>query len=286
MYSKAFIAATLLGAAAALPAGSLPSLHKEETPYKAETPYKTETPYKAESTPSSSPYEKPASFEKPAAPQASQPAGPPPAAAPPAAPMGGPSGPPPWAKGGEERLADFDDLSPVPAVAIQSTGEYKDLYYQGFVTLEAGIGGTVPAGVIPESSPNAAAYGIYSELLEGPATIYADYHDSEVKDFDLTSLYFGCAANTAESVASLPVACTIKATAYDEEDHPVASQEFEYNPRGLASPMEKVEFGKGFSHVKKVQFDTTAVVDEVVATLFDDIEYTIYKTTPFDEFHH
>lgn len=202
-------------------------------------------------------------------------------------------------------IEQFDDLSPVPAVAIQSTGEYKDLYYQGFVTLEAGVGGTVPAGVIPESSPNAAAYGIYSELLEGPATIYADYHDSEVKDFDLTSLYYGCAANTAESVASLPVgkfymqplysyktssnrlpACTIKATAYDEEDHPVASQEFEYNPRGLASPMEKVEFGKGFSHVKKVQFDTTAVVDEVVATLFDDIEYTIYKTTPFDEFHH
>lgn len=104
MYSKAFIAATLLGAAAALPAGSLPSLHKEETPYKAE------------STPSSSPYEKPAAFEKPAAPQASQPAGPPaaaapPAAAPPAAPMGGPSGPPPWAKGGEERLADVCSTS-------------------------------------------------------------------------------------------------------------------------------------------------------------------------------
>lgn len=90
MYSKAFIATTLLGAAAALPAGTLPSLNKESSPYKAE------------SSPASSPYEKPAPFEKPApAPQAPQASGPPTGG-----PQGGPPGPPPWAERGEKRVAD------------------------------------------------------------------------------------------------------------------------------------------------------------------------------------
>lgn len=138
----------------------------------------------------------------------------------------------------------------------------------------------------PQSAPNVAAYGIGAELVEGPATITADYADSTTKSFDLESMYFGCVVNTVESVVSPPAACTVKATAYDENDYAVAAQNFEYNPAALAARMDRAEFGSGFSNIKKVEFETVATLDEVVSTLFDDIKYTIHKTSPFDELHH
>ena len=171
----------------------------------------------------------------------------------------------------------------MPLVTLSPTGEYKDLYYQGFATIEAGVAG-IETGIKPESESNVIVSGFNTELLDGPPTFYAEYADSEIKDFSLKSLYYGCTLATLETVASVPVACTVKATAYAEEDGvPVASQEFEFNPDALVAPMEMVEFGKGFEHVKKVQFDTTATADEVVATLFDDVSYEVFKKNPFEE---
>lgn len=85
MFSKAFVAAALLGAATAVPLGGLPALQKESS---------TSSGRQAESSPASS------SFEQPA-PQAAQPAG-----LPTSAPHGAPSAPPPWAQHGEDRKAD------------------------------------------------------------------------------------------------------------------------------------------------------------------------------------
>lgn len=137
----------------------------------------------------------------------------------------------------------------------------------------------------PESAPNVAAYGLHSEL-EGPYKISADYESSGINDFDLSSLYFSCAAITEDSEASLPAACTIRATGYDGSGHSVVSQEFEYNARRLSSPMEHVQFGMGFSHLKEIQFETLTDGDEVVATLFDDVKYTVYKKSQADDHHH
>lgn len=159
------------------------------------------------------------------------------------------------------------------------------MYYQGFVILEAGGDDTYSDGITPESSSNVAAYGLHSEL-EGPYTISADYDGSVVKDFDLSSLYFSCAAINEDSEASLPAACTIKAIGYDESGHSVVSQEFEYNARRLSSPMEQVQFGLGFSHVKEVRFETLTAGNEVVATFFDDVRYTVYKESKTDDKYH
>lgn len=100
------------------------------------------------------------------------------------------------------------------------------------------------------------------------AFVTANYANSTTNDFDLESKYFGCVVNTAESLLSAPVACTIKATAYNENDYAVAAQDFDYKPAALTA---SVRHGRGFSHTKKVEFETVATVEEVVATLFDDV---------------
>lgn len=121
-----------------------------------------------------------------------------------------------------------------PVASTQLIGKYESLYWNFFVAT-TGVAGIGVTGVFPQSSPQVAAYGLYSEILDGPANVTTKGSGSNVKSFDLNSYYFGCNSNSAQSAAPLaPVNCTVRATAY-KGGKQVAQKSFDFVPSGSVS---------------------------------------------------
>lgn len=110
---------------------------------------------------------------------------------------------------GTKYISTFDDLEPlVGQVAIQEVGPYNSLDYNGIDLVELGVFGTIVTGVVPNTPPNAGAYGLTTALLNGLPNITSDYTGSVVDSFDFESFYFGCVKGTVEAVSSSP-ACAL-----------------------------------------------------------------------------
>ncbi|KAG7009106.1 eukaryotic translation initiation factor 3 subunit I [Physcia stellaris] len=179
-------------------------------------------------------------------------------------------------------LATFDppglkNLDPV--ASTQLIGKYESLYWNFFVAT-IGVAGIGVTGVFPQSSPQVAAYGLYSEILDGPANVTTRGSGSNVKSFDLNSYYFGCNSNSAQSAAPLaPINCTVRATAY-KGGKQVAQKSFDFVPSGstplVNSPMTKAS--PGFKGVDTVQFVTTSstVTPALTATVADNFDIKEY----------
>jgi len=83
--------------------------------------------------------------------------------------------------------------------------------------------------------------------------------------------------STAESAVSTPASCVITASGFDKQGNGVATQQFTYTATGLLQNMNEGVFNKDFKGLDHVEFDTDATVSELVATLFDDFEYSVVK---------
>lgn len=191
----------------------------------------------------------------------------------------------------------FDDLEPVAGglISIQAVGPYNGLDYEGIskhnlyelnvhqltptdlITL--GIQGEVIAGVNPESSPNAGAYSARSQLLDSATPVITTQYSGSVTDtFDFQKFYFGCVAATAETIASVPLACTVKVQGFKASKE-VAEQEFKFNPGLLQLTVDMVEakLNDKFKGVDTVTFTTDYALPAVGATLLDSLSYKTYN---------
>ena len=98
---------------------------------------------------------------------------------------------------------------------------------------------------------------------------------SEAKSFALTSLFYGCETNLAQSAASDPIACTITASGYKAgSSKAVAVQAFSFSPaKGLTAPMAFGTFSKAFKGLESVTYvqspatGTEFILDNIVGTL-------------------
>lgn len=176
--------------------------------------------------------------------------------------------------------ATFDDLQPVAGglVSLTAVGPYDGLDYQGINLISLGLGGTIVAGVIPNSSPNVGAYDIKTALTEGQPTVTTQYSGSVTDKFDFSNFYFGCVIATQETAASLPSACNITVTGYRASVQ-VAQQSFEFNPGLLAvtAPLAEAALGEEFKGIDTAKFASDYSVPDVSATLVDSFYYTTYN---------
>lgn len=81
-------------------------------------------------------------------------------------------------------------------------------------------------GDTPHSGSKVAAYGLFSEVLDGIAAVTMVKHGLSVESFDLNSFYFDCNANSAQSAAPLAPAKVHSAKR-------VGVQSFYFIPSGL-----------------------------------------------------
>lgn len=107
-----------------------------------------------------------------------------------------------------------------------------------------------------------------------------DYDDSTTSYFDFKSFYFGCVVSTQETLASLPLSCSIDIKGY-RNGKQVASQNarFQKPLLQLTADMTKVELNNDFCNVDRVTFDTNGLIESVLlAALMDNFEYTTFAS--------
>jgi len=92
--------------------------------------------------------------------------------------------------------------------------------------------------------------------------------------FALSSFYFGCVASSQETIAGVPIACSITVTGI-RNGATVATENFSFTPVGLLSKMEKVTFSAGaWKAVDEVQFTQTTLLSTAISVLYDNLQYT------------
>lgn len=131
------------------------------------------------------------------------------------------------------------------------------------------------AGLNAQSRPNVLAYDVVASL-QGKHELRTDYDDSTTSSFDFKSFYFGCVVATQETLASLPLSCSVDITGY-RNGKQVAFQKADFRKPlvQLTADMAKVELNDGFCDVDSVTFDTAGLIPQVLlAVLMDNFEYT------------
>ncbi|SMR56331.1 unnamed protein product [Zymoseptoria tritici ST99CH_3D1] len=171
---------------------------------------------------------------------------------------------------------------------VNPVGNYNGLSWSGFVF--AGGQGPIVTGVIPHSGSHFAGYGLGSgaQGLFGAAVLTPL---PPYKTFSMTSLYFGCVANTVVAVpgavVGIPAPCQVAFIAYLPGD---ATPRYEV-PESFGvmnSPTMKMTQAKftgeqlaGVERVEIVVYDNGlpdgSVVAALSALLVDDVAYTLNK---------
>ncbi|KAK5105793.1 hypothetical protein LTR62_002155 [Meristemomyces frigidus] len=180
-------------------------------------------------------------------------------------------------------LATFDDLTTLPGAPELTPvpNGYDGLTWNSLDVLQAGVAG-IATGLTPQSGNQVAANGVTDQLTKGGVYIAAD----TVKSFDLSYLYFGCVVNTVESVASVPVACTVAFTAFQVgNSEAVATVNMQFNPtNAVVSKMTKADFsGQWFSDFSNLERVEIAVVESastatLTGLLIDNVAYKTYSS--------
>lgn len=170
------------------------------------------------------------------------------------------------------------------------------LYFQGYqsftaVPTELGIYGT--PGVEPHSGTNDIATAPQIQMMSGQPMISVNYAGSTTKNFDLNSIYFGCEIGLENSVAAVPVGCTLSIAGYKapgNSDNEVSeatlacSDSVQYNPTTMVGG-QQMAFHTVSPDCKGLQFLTFNYVinpEEAVAGanligLLDDVNTTTRK---------
>ncbi|KAL8997673.1 MAG: hypothetical protein Q9169_003080 [Polycauliona sp. 2 TL-2023] len=186
--------------------------------------------------------------------------------------------------------AMFDDLTPIPGVAISpvgASGFYQNVYWPGFALINTDADGKPdgkilglirPPGVELSSKPNGIAWGTtdIQTVLNGPARI--DTERSKIKTIDLQSFYAGCVTATKASLGAVPFSCDLAVTCHRADGKKVGPQVFRYNAGLLQLFTARLkEFTpKGFTGCTSVVFDNPKAVGAlevgaVLAGVADDV---------------
>lgn len=153
-------------------------------------------------------------------------------------------------------------------------GPYRGLNFQNFQLFQQAISGQ---GLQPNTKPNAALFGGAAQLVLGgtTGTLTSNYDGSNVKSFDLESLYFGCAVASVESTVNLPGACTVAFTAHDKLGNQLAKRTENFD----GGQIEKyIEFGYYFKNVYSVDFTVQNVLSNLLLVgAADTLTYTVHS---------
>lgn len=171
-------------------------------------------------------------------------------------------------------VAKFDDLPSLVPASVIPIGVYQGLNYDAFYVATTGVAGLTLTGVLPASSPNSAAYGLYGNILAGSVPTI-NTSGTNTKSFRLSQFRFGCAVNTAETAAGVPTPCTVTAVGYNTAGEQVYTQSFDFNPGtlALATPMATATLEKTWTGLSSVTFSTSNSVGVLTGTLIDNVVY-------------
>ncbi|KAI5360203.1 hypothetical protein Slin14017_G097640 [Septoria linicola] len=146
------------------------------------------------------------------------------------------------------RTDTYDDLATLPgAPQLSAVGTYNSLLYNGWVVARPGIPfldalcfgntfclGTLGSGLRPQSGRQVAATGIVETLtqigeitMKPFGTIAAG---NDIGSFNLNSFYFGCIANTGQSLVIPAIGCTITVTGFYTTGLQAPAQRYTFTP--------------------------------------------------------
>jgi hypothetical protein len=159
----------------------------------------------------------------------------------------------------------------VPVASLQPIGDYKGLSWDGFNVIDVSLAST---GVAPHTEPNVAVQYILSEGVDETATLKPA--SDKTTYFSLQSFYFGCVASSQETVAGVPIACTLKLTG-KRKGKVVVTQNISFQPTGLlTSDMKKQVFAGAWTNVDEIDFEQTGVLAAATSVLYDNVEYITF----------
>jgi hypothetical protein len=155
--------------------------------------------------------------------------------------------------------------------SLQPIGTYRGLNWDGFNVIDVSL---APTGVAPHSEPNVAVQYILSTGLDSTATLKPA--SDKTTYFSLQSFFFGCVASSQETVAGVPIACTLKLTG-KRKGKVVVSQDISFQPTGLlTSDMKKQVFAGAWTNVDEVDFQQTGLLSAATSVLYDNVQYTTF----------
>lgn len=168
----------------------------------------------------------------------------------------------------------YDDLATIPAEGLLTpVGVYKGISYENFDVAPIAILNESASGVIPHSDPNGA---VAITTASTPPTLTALYSGSKVKTFSLSSVYYGCNAETAQAAISIAVACNITVTGYKAgSSSPYTAQTLKFIPEepvDVMNPLTLGTFSSKFQMLQNVTFAvepsllTAPVIDNLVGS--------------------
>lgn len=133
-----------------------------------------------------------------------------------------------------------------------------------------------PIGVAAQSKPNVAVQYILTTGLDNTATLKPA--SSKTTYFSLQSFYFGCVVSSQETVAGVPLACTLTLTG-KRKGKTVVTQNISFSPtRPLTSSMKKQTFAGAWSNVDEVDFKHTSALAAATSVLYDNFQFTTFTT--------
>jgi hypothetical protein len=155
---------------------------------------------------------------------------------------------------------------------LQPIGTYKGLTWDGFNVINVGL---APVGVTAQTKPNVAVQYILSTGLDNTATLKPA--SSKTTYFSLQSFYFGCVASTQETVAGVPLACSLKLTG-KRKGKTVVTQDISFTPANLlTSPMIKQTFAGAWTNVDEVDFQLNGLLAAAATgVLYDNVQFTTF----------
>lgn len=168
-----------------------------------------------------------------------------------------------------QQLATYDDIKAVPAEnLLNPISSYKGLTYTGFQVLVEGVAGSPIAGIRPASGDQVLSNGVVGDILSGQPSFKANKGK-----LDLESIFFACTAETLESAANVPVACTVAFTAFPpNSDTASDTVNHAFNPTdALLSDMTKATFPSSFKNAERIEMSVvSSVVTETLTSFFID----------------
>jgi hypothetical protein len=155
--------------------------------------------------------------------------------------------------------------------SLQPIGTYKGLNWDGFNVIDVSL---APVGVAPQTEPNVAVQYILSTGLDNTATLKPA--SSKTTYFSLQSFYFGCVASSQETVAGVPLACSLTLTG-KRKGKTVVTQDISFSPTGLlTSKMKKQTFAGAWTNVDEVDFQLDGLTAAATSVLYDNVLFTTF----------
>lgn len=167
----------------------------------------------------------------------------------------------------------FDDIKVVlPVASLQPIGTYKGLNWDGFNVIDISV---APTGLNAQTKPNVAVQYLLSTGADNTATLKPA--SSKTAYFSLQSFYFGCVAGTQETLASVPLACSLTLTG-KRKGKVVVTQDISFSPAGLLkSNLKKQTFAGAWTNVDEVDFKQSGLLSSAtMGVLYDNVQFTTF----------